>query len=360
MLYTFKDTYFCNMTKVDYIVVGCGLAGIAFCEQLRVNNKTFIVFDDSSQQSSIVAAGLYNPVILKRFTPVWKAKLQLELAMPFYKHLEQQLNVKLDYKLRVLRRFASIEEQNLWFTACDHPGLEAFLSPKIVKNTENNLDAPYGYGEVLGAGRLDTNVLIESYKAYLKTNNELIEEAFDYHALLPVCGASEYKTYVAKHIVFAEGFGLKQNPFFNHLPLNGTKGEVIDIKIPKLNIDYAVKSAVFMIPSGVDRYTVGATYNWKDKSNVPTQQGKEELITKLKTFLKSDFEVIKHIAGIRPTVKDRRPLLGKHHEYKSLYVLNGMGTRGVMNAPYAAKALYDHIENNKPLETEMDINRFSD
>jgi len=48
--------------KVDYIVVGCGLAGIAFCEQLLANNKSFVVFDDDSQKSSTVAGGLYNPV----------------------------------------------------------------------------------------------------------------------------------------------------------------------------------------------------------------------------------------------------------------------------------------------------------
>lgn len=60
--------------EVDYIIVGCGLAGIAFCEQLRQNNKSFVVFDNSSQHSSTVAAGLYNPVILKRFTEVGELK----------------------------------------------------------------------------------------------------------------------------------------------------------------------------------------------------------------------------------------------------------------------------------------------
>jgi len=66
--------------KVDYIVVGCGLAGISFCEQLKANGKSFVVFDNQSQQSSIVAGGLYNPVVLKRFTSVWKSKELLELA----------------------------------------------------------------------------------------------------------------------------------------------------------------------------------------------------------------------------------------------------------------------------------------
>ena len=84
------------MKDVDYIIIGCGLASIAFCEQLRANNKSFVVYDDNSQKSSIVAAGLYNPVILKRFSEVWKSKEQLEIALPVYAKIEKQLNIKID------------------------------------------------------------------------------------------------------------------------------------------------------------------------------------------------------------------------------------------------------------------------
>ena len=93
------------MKDVDYIIVGCGLASIAFCEELRANNKTFVVFDNNSQKSSIVAAGFYNPVILKRFSEVWKAKEQLELALPVYSKIEQELNIKIDYKLTIIKTF---------------------------------------------------------------------------------------------------------------------------------------------------------------------------------------------------------------------------------------------------------------
>lgn len=104
---------------IDYLVVGLGLAGVSFCEQLEAHNKTFHVISDASQTSSVVAGGLYNPVILKRFTLAWNAHEQLETALPFYKNLENKLQTQLDYKISVLRRFASIEEQNMWFEAAD-------------------------------------------------------------------------------------------------------------------------------------------------------------------------------------------------------------------------------------------------
>lgn len=352
--------YFCIMMKsIDYIVVGCGLASIAFCEQLRASNKSFVVFDDSSQQSSIVAAGLYNPVILKRFSEVWKAKEQLDIALPVYKKIEDHLNIKIDYKLRLLRRFSSIEEQNLWFNASDKPKLEPYLSTQLVKNTNDAIDAPFGFGEVLHAGRLDTEKLISSYKDFLKQNQSLIEDSFVHQKLQIESTLIRYGNIEAKQIIFAEGFGVKKNPYFNHIPLNGTKGEVLIIKAPNLNINYGIKSSVFIIPLENDMYAVGATYNWKDKTNQPTKKGKEELMSKLKTFLSCEFEVVQHLAGIRPTVKDRRPLVGRHPEHKNLYVLNGLGTRGVMIAPYVAEKLYQFIENNEPLDSEIDVNRFA-
>ena len=72
-----------------------------------------------------------------------------------------------------------------------------------------------------------------------------------------------------------------------------------------------------------------------------------------------DFEVIEHVAGIRPTVKDRRPLVGRHPEYSNIYVLNGLGTRGVMIAPYVAQELYNYIQHDIPLDPEIDIKRFT-
>lgn len=344
--------------KVDYIVVGCGLAGVAFCELLRKHNKSFVVFNDASQQSSLVAAGLYNPVTLKRFTEVWEAQAQLDMAIPHYADLEQLLKVKIDYKLPILRRFTSAEEQNNWFAACDKPKLQPFLSEVIIKENISGIDAPFGFGEVLHGGRVDTDVLIGSYLEYLNNNHLLIAEPFDYDVLHCENSTVVYNDIESQYIVFAEGFGVKQNPFFKNLPLNGTKGEVLEVYIPNLEVDVAIKSSVFLLPLGNNRFYVGATYNWSDKTNLTTKQGKEELTKKLKQFLILPFEVVTHRAGVRPTTTDRRPLVGTHSVYKQMFVLNGLGTRGVMVAPYVAKALFEFIENGQPLAHEININRF--
>ncbi|MCF8715416.1 FAD-binding oxidoreductase [Joostella atrarenae] len=343
---------------IDYIVVGIGLGGIAFCEQLEKNNKDFIVFDDDSQQSSNVAGGMYNPVTLKRFTSVWRSEEQLKMLTPFYKALENKLSVKVDHKIPVYRRFVSIEEQNMWFEASDKPGLQPFLSTKLIKNDNPSVDAPLGFGEVLHTGRVHTDLLQVSYTKYLDDKGRLKKEHFDYHALEINKASVNYKGIEAKHIVFCEGFGLNRNPYFNYLPLVGTKGELLEIECDELELDFILKSGVFIIPLGGKRFKIGATNKWKDKTNTPTEASRNELEEKLQNFLKCDYKVVDHIAGVRPTVVDRRPLIGNHPKHTPLYILNGLGSRGVMIAPYVSERLFEAIENNIPLEKEIDIVRY--
>ncbi|MCI9843330.1 NAD(P)/FAD-dependent oxidoreductase [Flavobacterium pectinovorum] len=343
---------------LDYLIVGSGLAGISFAEVALKNNKTILLIDDKSQNSSRVAGGLYNPVILKRFSEVWDASRQLVLMNDFYNHVEDKLKEKFNFKMPVLRKFFSIEEQNNWFAASDRINLEPFLSTKLISKKFNGIDSPYDYGEVLHTGYINTSLLLEKYKEYLIDNNLLREETFESKDIEFLDLGIQYKNIQAKHIIFAEGFGLHKNPFFNYLPLDGTKGELFVIKAPDLDLDVIVNTSVFILPLGEGLFKVGATYNWYDKTEGPTEEGKKELLERIKEIITCDFEIVKHFGGVRPTVADRRPLIGTHEAHKTLHILNGLGTRGVMLGPSLAQKLFDHIENGEPIDREADIKRF--
>ena len=345
--------------KVDYIIVGLGLAGLAFAEELISANKTFIVFEDDSQTSSLVAGGVYNPVILKRFTAVWNAKQQLDIALPFYEKLEKKFNEKFDNKFIIRKVFKSTEEQNNWFLASDKPLLSEYLNPNIKQEKVVGVIGDFGFGEVSEAGRIDTKKLVNSYREFLKREQKIIFKKFDYQQIEFQENTVKYQQIIADRIVFCEGFGLKENPFFNYLPLNEAKGELITIHAPDLNIDFLLKSTLFVLPLGNNLYKVGATFNWKDKTSNPSEEGKLELIEKLKKVIDIPYKIVEHSAGIRPTVKDRRPLVGVHETHTQLVVLNGLGTRGVMIAPTVAKQLFNHLEQGEMLDKEVNINRFS-
>lgn len=350
--------YFSNM-EVDYIVVGMGLAGLAFAERLKNEKKSFVVFEDNSQNSSFVAGGVYNPVVLKRFTPVWNGVAQISKAVPFYQKLEKDFDTQFDFSFDTYRSFKSIEEQNNWYAATDKPLLAPLLDPVIVKDKFHGVVAEFDFGRVKNTGRIATKSLIENYRNELERLNKIVYESFQYKALEFSESEVYYKDITAKNIVFCEGYGMHKNPYFSYLPLNEAKGELLTIHAPELTIDFLLKSAVFVLPLGNHLFKVGATFNWKDKTALPTEQGKEELIEKLKKVLSVPYRIVGHEAGIRPTVKDRRPLVGKHPTHPNLYVLNGLGTRGVMIGPTVADALFDFIENDAPLDSEISIERYA-
>lgn len=338
--------------------MGLGLAGVAFAEELLAANKSFMVFEDNSQTSSLVAGGVYNPVILKRFTPVWNAKQQLAIALPFYEKLEQKFNTKFDEKFLTKKVFKSVEEQNNWFEAADKPLLKNYIDSKIDTQKIQSIVADFGFGNVKETGRIDTKKLVEVYRTYLQKEKKIKFEKFNHQKIKFKENLIEYKEITTNRIVFCEGFGMRDNLFFNYLPLNEVKGELIIIHAPNLKIDFLLKSTLFVLPLGNDEYKVGATFNWKDKTSNPSEEGKKELIEKLEKVIKVPYKILEQTAGVRPTVKDRRPLVGKQPAYPNLAILNGLGTRGVMIAPTVAKNLFNHLENGQDLDAEIDIKRF--
>ncbi|SEL65753.1 Glycine/D-amino acid oxidase [Aquimarina amphilecti] len=344
---------------VDYIVVGFGLAGLSFVDKLESNDKSYLVYENSSEQSSRVAGGLYNPVILKRFTLAWLASEQLELAISVYQNIEDKLKGSLISKLPILRRFNDVKEQNLWFEAYDKPLLNKFLSSNLIKNENEALDIPFCFGKVKHTGKIDVKKMLSLYLSYIEDKKCLIKESFEYDKLVVKEGLVEYKGIKARNLVFSEGYGVRNNPFFNYLPLQGNKGEYIIIKSEQLKLSEAVKSSIFIIPLGDDLYKVGATYNNQDKTSGITKSARENLQNKLERFLKVEYEVIDQVTGIRPTTRDRRPFVGTHSQYKNLHIINGLGSRGILIGPYVTEKLYAHIENGEDLDEEIDIKRYS-
>ncbi|MDT0651473.1 NAD(P)/FAD-dependent oxidoreductase [Autumnicola edwardsiae] len=344
---------------LDFIIVGLGLSGLAVTSRLEERNKSYRVYENLSQKSSLVAGGIFNPVILKRFTLAWNADEQLKMAIPFYQQFEKKYNVSIVHFWDIYRRFYSAEEQNNWFDAADKPRLVRFLDTQLVKNINSHIDADFSYGRVSTTGNIDTEILLDAYRNDLKERALLEYEEFDYDLLKIEADHVSYKGEKAKNVIFCDGFGLKKNPYFNYLPLYGNKGEYITIFSEELKLDKAVKSSVFIMPMGNDLYKVGATYNNTDKSPEPTEEARKKLISEIDKVITCKYEVIDQIAGIRPSTADRKPLVGRHPKLANIYCCNGFGSRGVLIAPSVSKELIEMIEDNKELSPEIDLKRFT-
>jgi glycine/D-amino acid oxidase-like deaminating enzyme len=279
-----------------------------------------------------------------------------------YKQLEHDLGIKFYHSKRILKPFSEDQEIALWLKKKEED-IGKYLNETIIKGELNNVvHNPIGMAEVLHAGNVDTNLLLSAYRAMLKNENLILEENFDFDQLTIKDDHILYKGVTASKVIFCEGHKAINNPYFKWLPFKLTKGETLTIRIPQeysLSENTVINKAVFILPLGNNTYKVGATYEWDDLTEEITEKGRGELVENLKKVLMIPFEVIDQQAGIRPTVSDRRPLVGLHPEHPQLGVFNGLGTKGVMLAPYFAKQFVDHLENNGALDKEVDIARFT-
>lgn len=142
------------------------------------------------------------------------------------------------------------------------------------------------------------------------------------------------------------------------MPFKLTKGELLTVKVDKLRTEKVINKGVFILPLGGGIFRIGSTYNWKEFSASPTEEGKAELTEKLEKLLRIPYEILKYEAGIRPTVADRRPFLGVHPEFNQMLIFNGMGTKGVLIAPYFANHFADFLTGKiSLLDEEADIRR---
>jgi glycine oxidase len=347
------------MKEVDYIIVGQGLAGSVLAHSLmQKSQKVLVVDEEAASSSSRVAAGLCNPVVFKRLTKSWMIDEVLPLAKEFYKNQEILLGDEFYFDVPLYKLFVDQKEQEFWRQKSNEPHLFDWIDDKIEQPFDEALMSyPFGASKTLQSGFLKTASWLVAFREYLKRKEAYFNVKFDYDQLkLNETGVS-WNGYSAKKVIFCEGYQSIYNPYFDWLPFKLTKGEVLTVNFKNLKIDHAINKGAFVLPFD-GNYKLGATYNWDEIDNKPTEEGKEQLLKRAARFINDEVIVLEHKAGVRPTVLDRRPLLGIHPKHNQLAVFNGMGTKGVMLAPYFANKMVNLILNNEELPTEVNINRF--
>lgn len=343
--------------KVDFIIVGHGLASVAVVEHLRKQNASFIVLsDENPHSSSRVAAGLYNPVTGRKMKQTWLAEQIFPYLEDFYSALEKRIGGNFLHQKAIYRPFLSLEDQNDWM-AKENNNSHFIKSTYTTSEYSDWINDEYGGLLLAHSGFLDVKSMLEKHKEMLIESNQFKVEKVAYDQIKITESSIVYDTIEGENIIFCDG-PLSQNPFFDWLPTAPVKGEILHIKTEKpLPEDVIFNRGVFIVKNQ-DYYRVGATYEWDKLDYQPTEKAKKQLTDKLDDLLTIDYEIIEQVAGIRPASKDRRPLIGKHPEMNNVFIFNGLGTKGVSLAPYFANQFVESIINFKKLDNEVNINRY--
>ena len=338
------------------LIIGQGLSGSIMAYTCWQNKIPFKIIDNNSPFSaSKIATGLFNPIVFKRITESWLASEVLPFLKKFYQDFEQEFSSSiLNYK--PLKRIIKTEgEQKQWEIICSQANsLDIFLIDKIIHQDDAN--APLGY-VLIATGYVLVQDFLSQFKDILLQNNLLTQEEFEYNHLLINADNIVYKEVVFSQIIFCEGWKAIDNPYFKFLPFFCSKGEHIEIQTDQLDANYIVSNGVHILPLSATNYIVGSTYKWEDLNNTPTEYAENFFSEKLKNIC-STYKVIKHEAAVRPTVRHRRPFVGKHPIYNNVYILNGFGSKTTSLAPFFAQELLNNILFNTPILADVEIAKY--
>lgn len=344
---------------VDVIIVGQGLAGSALAWELLQRGKKVMVFDEPDMnRASKISAGICNPITGKVMSKTYLAEKLFPFLNAFYPAAEKTLRRNFFHPLPLYRPFFSLIEQQEWKVRAVAPEIQPFIlqvqnSPLLPGMMQN----PFG-GLVIGqSGYLDVDGWVSAVRQALMDQEAYRVEHFD-EQQLEIGDTIGYRDLLASRIVFCNGLSATKGKWFGWLPLRALKGETITVRMA-FDRSRIISRGVYIVPGREENtWIVGSTYQHKPFEERPTEEALSQLTLKLAGLLALPFRVVHQDWGIRPTVTDRRPLIGHHPAHGNVIIFNGLGTKGVSLAPYFAKALVDEMYNGSALPEEVNILRF--
>ncbi len=345
-------------TRLDELIVGQGLAGSLLAWRLIETGRRVVVIDDADRESaSRVAAGLLNPLAGRRLRPPAQLGPALDASLTLWRHLEIVFGQAFFHPTPMLRIFRDHAQRRLFKARRREPAYRAFLAGGA--DASDTILMPDGGFIQTQTGWLDTNALLDALRCWLLERHALIETRCDSGEFQPEANHVRWRDRHADRVIFCEGWHLRHNHWFDWLPLQAAKGDILDLETRETLPEYIINNGCWAIPSGGGRLRFGASNQWHFDDSLPDTDGRLWLEQRLARLFRHPerFHTLRQRAGIRPGTADRQPFIGHHPKFPQLLIFNGFGARGTLFIPLHADALTRHLCRDEPLPESANIRR---
>lgn len=346
------------------MIIGQGISGTFLSYYLQKLKRSFVLIDDNDQNApSRIAAGIINPVTGRRMVTVWMAEEILPFARNAYGEIGAELNIRAISEKNIIDFFPNpFMREN--FLKRLHEGNSYTQQLNNEEQYQHHFNYEFGCGEITPVYVAHLETLLPLWRNKLKDEGLLVEGQFDPGQLINGEDAIRWSTgngqvIIAEKVIFCDGAGSFDNPYFKQLPFAPNKGEALIVEIPDLPVTNVFKKSVLLAPlEATGLFWAGSNYAWEFDDPDPTTAFRNATEAALKEWLKVPFKVVDHLAGIRPATLERRPFVGMHPYYRNIGILNGMGTKGCSLAPFFANQLVAHLLFGETITPEADVTRF--
>jgi glycine/D-amino acid oxidase-like deaminating enzyme len=341
--------------KVDYLIAGQGLAGSLLAWFMLEAGKTVLVVDpDNTDTPSRVAAGLMHPITGRRVVKSWMADTFLPFARKTYLDIEDKCAARFFEDFPVLELFHDAGQRNDWMGRSADEGFHPYISDLCEPDQmPAGIHSKHGGIWCINGGWVDCERFLDTMRDHLQQRNALLKGVIQPDSVEFLQDRVIWNGIGASGLIDCTGSSALSNPILSSLPFNPCKGETLGIRAEGLPKDRIIHSAVKLIPLGGFDYMVGATYDFRQVDSIATEPGRKELENALEKFIDVRYTVTRHRAAVRPSTRDRRPILCRHPRMERLFVFNGLGSKGYMMAPWLARHFCLHLVYGEPLIKEV-------
>ena len=150
----------------DFGIVGQGIAGTLLAWHLKKAGQKVCIFDAGySGSSTVLAAGIVNPITGRNYVRSWRIHELLPVAEEVYTRMAKELNITTFTYRHILRSLYTVEDENNWLART----LDPLVAPYIVSEYDDaefrdKVNKPMAYGEMTGTFQVHMKDIIFGYK----------------------------------------------------------------------------------------------------------------------------------------------------------------------------------------------------
>lgn len=356
------------MKEYDYVIVGAGVVGSCIAYELSKYSQSILLIDQNSDvaQGASGAAGAFLSPLLGKPNPlkdlVTKAlKYSTTLYLnEFEEYIDNCGTTRIPKNSEDDKKFQSYKPYMDFEYTLQNDGYY-FKIASVVNS--------YGICKQMTTNKNITKLFYHSVKNINYTDKKWTID----------------NTIKTKNLILATGANseLLNEQYIN---IKGVWGCRIDVESSsKLNHNYHKECSIsksFLQKNGKYKISIGATHHREYKDVLNSEKNIQELLQKASDIVQlENIKVIHKYRGARASSYDYFPVVGtiidakktlqqfpylkdgtnvnpkRYTRYKDIYIVNGVGGRGFVLAPYLAKELVQNIINEKSIESNIKVDR---
>ena len=355
-----------NNSSLRIAIIGSGLSGSITANKLAKNNNFKVTVFDSqeSRASSSPNAAMYPKLALGSDT-----RSQFVFQSYFYAASYYSENIP-EFNNEGIIFLSSNENKKDWINRFIKFNRND-IAHKISKNEIHELtgiEQDYSGLKFNIGGCLSPNKVCKHHLMHknIEYKNNFYFESFEVndHNKININFLNKESEDNYDYLILALGSGIKK-----FIPsLNILKGSLIALKNNRFKkVKIPINHSGYILPVMDGFSWIGSSH----QKNVPTinqEDSDEEILNNLNSVINTDIssnEVIKRWSGDRITTPNKLPICGTYKNHNNVFLIGGLGSRGLSYAPALAEHINCMIRNKQTIftrniEEAISPNRFKD